>query len=341
MRIAIIGMGKMGLLHGAILNALENVEVCALADSSKFLTGFAKNLTHLPTYTDYITMLDKESPEAVVIATPVFLHRAMAQECVQRGIPFFLEKPLALNAREAESLVESLAQTNLITMVGYMMRFAESFTKAKDIVDSEVLGKIINFRSQIYVSQLFKTGKGWRYEKKESGGGVVIGQATHLIDLLHWYFGPVERVSAQIKNWYSQEVEDFAHAYLSFKNGVTGWLDSSWSIRHHRLMEITIEIDAENGNLIVTNDFVKFYLDQPVDNLSAGWHNYLRPELFKGVSFDVGGTYYTLQDQHFVEAVRSGKQVDSDVRNAFEVQKIVDAIYMSAEKYGQPITISP
>ena len=340
MRVAIIGMGKMGLLHGAILNAIDNVEVCALADSSKFLIGFAKNMTHLPTYSDYLTMIDRESPDAVVIATPVFLHIAMANECVKRGIPFFLEKPLALNANEAHALVENLNQVNLVTMVGYMMRFAESFTKAKEILDSKLLGKIINFRSQIYVSQLFKTGKGWRYEKKESGGGVVIGQATHLIDLLQWYFGEVEHVSAHVKNWYSKDVEDFAHAYLSFKNGITGWLDSSWSVRHHRLMEILIEIDAENGNLMVTNDFAKVYLDHSINGISAGWHNYLRPELFSGVQFDVGGTYYTLQDQHFIEAVRSGKQVDSNVKNAFRVQKIVDAIYASAEGYGQPVSLS-
>jgi len=337
MRVAIIGMGKMGLLHGAILNSLKGVNVCALADSSKFLTGFAKNLTHLPTYGDYIAMLDKESPDAVVIATPVFLHVDMAMECATRGIPFFLEKPLAIRAGDAKALVQRLNQTHLVTMVGYMMRYAESFAQAKEIIDSNVLGKIIQFRSQIYVSQLFRTGKGWRYEKSESGGGVVIGQATHLIDLLRWYFGDTESVSAHTKSWYSKQVEDFAHAHLSFTNGVSGWLDSSWSIRHHRLMEITIELDTENGNLIVTNDFVKYYLDQEVDNTPAGWHSYLRPDLFKGVEFDVGGTYYTLQDQHFVEAVRSGKQLHSNVQNAYEVQKIVDAIYRSAEKKGQPM----
>ncbi len=339
MRIGLIGIGKMGLLHGGILNAMNDVEICALVDSSKFLLGFAHNLLKIPIYTDYIQMLEQQKPDAVVIATPVFLHVPMALECARRGIPFFLEKPLSLNSQEATPLIAEVEQKNLVTMVGYMMRYSESFAKAKELLDKGVLGNLITFQSTIYVSQLFKTGKGWRYSKQKSGGGVVIGQATHLIDLLQWFMGPLQMVSAHTKHWYSQEVEDFAHAYFFFQNGVAGWMDSTWSMRHHRLLEITIEINGENGNLIVTNDYVKLYLDTPVQDLNSGWTNFMRPDLYKGVEFDVGGTYYTSQDKAFLEAVQSGQSPDSDVQNAYKVQKIVDAIYDSAGKKGSPVSI--
>jgi len=107
-------------------------------------------------------------------------------------------------------------------MVGYMMRYAETYLKAKSILTSGVLGKVITFGATIYVSQLFRTGKGWRYDKSQSGGGVVIGQATHLIDLLQWFFGPVQSVSARTRGWYSKDVEDFAHAILNFADGLYG-----------------------------------------------------------------------------------------------------------------------
>ncbi|MDZ7291271.1 MAG: Gfo/Idh/MocA family oxidoreductase [candidate division KSB1 bacterium] len=337
MRIAIVGIGKMGLLHAGIMNALDGVEVCAISDTSKYLSGFVKSLTGLPVYDNYLNMLDKEKPDAAVIATPVFLHVPMAKECAQRNIPFLMEKPLSVTSAEAVTLVADIQKRHLTTMVGYMMRYTETFPKAKAILASGVLGDLITFNATIYVSQLFKTGKGWRYNRKESGGGVVIGQATHLIDLLQWYFGPVAMVSAHTKNWYSQEVEDFAHSYFEFTSGLSGWLDSSWSVRHHRLLEMTINVHAENGNLLVTDDFVKLYLEKRTDGYAAGWTNFYKPDLFEGVAIDVGGPQYTRQDVSFIEAVRNRTKVQSDIANAYAVQKIVDAIYLSASKHGEPV----
>jgi predicted dehydrogenase len=339
MKVTIIGIGKMGLLHAGIMNALDGVEICAISDTSKNLLGFVKNLKDLPVYDEYLNMLDKEKPDAAVLATPVFLHVPMAKACAQRNIPFLVEKPLSLTGADAEALVADVRKRNLITMVGYMMRYTETFPKAKEILDSGALGKLITFNATIYVSQLFKTGKGWRYNKKESGGGVVIGQATHLIDLLKWYFGPAESVSAHTKNWYSQQVEDFAHVHFEFKSGLSGWFDSSWSVRHHRLLEVTINVHAENGTLTVTDDVVKLYLDKSSNGFAAGWNNFFKPDLFKGVAIDVGGPQYTRQDVSFVEAVMNKKQVESDVQNAYEVQRIVDAVYASAEKHGEPVRL--
>ncbi|MFQ6113936.1 MAG: Gfo/Idh/MocA family protein [bacterium] len=340
MRAVVIGIGKMGLLHAGIINALDGVEVCAISDTSKLLLSFARNLKkNVYVYDDYIRMLDNEKPDLAVITTPVFLHVPMAKQCVQRDIAFFVEKPLSVGSNDAAHLVEEIEQKNLTTMVGYMMRYVETFAQAKKIIESGALGKLIHFNATIYVSQLFKTGKGWRYKKEESGGGVVIGQATHLIDLLKWYFGPVDLVSAHTKNWYSQEVEDFAHVHFEFKNGLTGWLDSSWSVRHHRLLELHILLHGENGDLTVTDDVIKLYLDKGSNGFAAGWTNLYKPDLFEGVEIDLGGPQYTRQDMTLIEAVRSGKKVESDVKNAYEVQTIVDAIYTSAANHGQPVKV--
>ncbi len=340
MRVAVIGVGKMGMLHAGIMNSLEGVELCAISDTSNLLLTFAKNLKKgIGVYDDYVKMLDQEKPDVAVITTPVFLHVPMARECVKRGIHFLVEKPLCAFSSEATELVQEVEAKNLTTMVGYMMRYVETFAKAKEIIDSGALGQLVTFSATIYVAQLFKTGKGWRYKKQESGGGVVIGQATHLIDLLRWYFGEVEFVSGHVRSWYSTEVEDFAHAYFKFKNGLSGWLDSSWSKRHHRLLEINIEINGEFGNLVVNDDVVKLYLDKTMNGYRAGWNNYFKPDLFQGVEIDVGGPQYSRQDIAFVEAVKRGGKVGSDLRNAYEVQKLVDGIYKSAEQNGAPVTV--
>lgn len=340
MKVAVIGVGKMGLLHAGIMNYLDGVELCAISDTSTFLLSFARNFKkNINVYHEYLKMLDKESPDVAVITTPVFLHVPMARECVKRDIAFLVEKPLSVVSNDAKDLVQESEDKNLTTMVGYMMRYVETFAKAKQIIDSRVLGRLITFKATIYVSQLLKTGKGWRYNKKESGGGVVIGQATHLIDLLQWYFGPIGLVSGHTRNWYSKEVEDFAHVYFEFKSGLTGWFDSSWSVRHHRLLEITIDLNAEYGNLFVSDDVVKLYLEKSSNDYGLGWTNFFKPDLFQGVEIDVGGPQYTRQDDSFIEAVRNGKKVETDVKNAYEVQRVVDCIYASAAKHGAPVGI--
>ena len=339
MNVAVVGVGKMGMLHAGIMNGFDDVNLCGMCDASKFLLGFAKNLTQVNAYTDYRKMLDKEKPDALLITTPVFLHIPMALECVERGLPFFLEKPLSLKGEESEELVQRIDERNLVTMVGYMMRYSETFARAKQVIDSGALGEIITFSSTIYVAQLFKTGKGWRYSKEKSGGGVVMGQATHLIDLLGWYFGRVNYVSGHTRAYYSEEVEDFAHVHFEFENGTTGWMDSTWSKRHHRLLEISIEINAKNGNLTVNDDELKFFLDSPAGGYDDGWTIINKPDLFAGVEFDIGGPHFSRQDRAFVDAVKSNRQVESNVKNAQAVQKIVDAIYHSAEHHGEPIKI--
>ena len=341
MRVGVIGIGKMGMLHAGIMNALEDVELCAASDNSKFLLGAAKGLKEtLGVYDDYVDLLDNEKPDVAIIATPVFLHVPMAVACVDRNIPFFVEKPLCPKSHDAEHLIEEIERRNLKTMVGYMMRYVETFMKTKELLDSGVLGRFITFNASIYVSQLFTTGKGWRYNKEESGGGVVASQATHLVDLLRWYFGPVERVSGHTINWYSEEVEDFAHVHLEFKSGLTGWFDSSWSMRHHRLLQINIQCHAENGTLFVSDDFVKLYLDEGTNGFASGWTHFNKPDLFEGVVIDVGGPQYTRQDIHFIDSLKQNKKVESDARNGYEVQKIVDKIYESAMKLGEPVTVT-
>jgi len=340
MKLAVIGVGKMGMLHAGIMNGLEDVELCSVSDNSKFLLGAVKSLKKdVTTYDDYRSMLNNEEIDIAVIATPVFLHIPMAIECTKRNIHFFLEKPLCIKSDEANSLIDEINSRSITTMVGYMMRYVDTFMKAKEIIDSGALGKLITFNGATYVSQLFRTGKGWRYSKKESGGGVVIGQSSHLIDLIKWYFGPVDLVSAHTINWYSKEVEDFAHVNLEYENGLKGWFDSSWSIKHHRLLQITLEIHAENGNLFVSDDYVKLYLDSSSNGFNTGWTNFTNPDLFKGVEIDLGGPQYTRQDADFINAVKKNQKVESDIGNAYYVQKIVDRIYDSASNHGEPLKL--
>lgn len=340
MKVAILGAGKMGLLHGAILGAMPEVQVCAVADSSRFmLDALACLRPELKTYLDYARLLDEAGPDAAVIASPVSLHVPMALACADRRVPFLVEKPLGMTAQECAPLIEACAKRSLVTMVGFMMRHLDSFAHARAVLRTGALGELVSFEATMYVAQLFRRGKGWRYDPAKSGGGVVIGQAIHLLDLLRWYFGEVERVSARTLSPYSESVEDFCHAQLEFEGGLLGWLDASWSMRHHRLVEARLHVHGTEGELIVTDDELRLFLESPRQGYAAGWTAWRHPQLFRGVEFDVGGPQYTRQDRTFVDAVATRATVECDVTSAYRVQKVVDAIYQSAVAKGEPVDI--
>ncbi len=323
-----------------MVNGLQSAEFAAVADTSDLLlNGLGENMPGVATYRDYERMLDERALDAVFITSPTHLHVPMAMACAERGLPFFVEKPLGTSAAGVRPLVEAVSRSPVTNMVGYMGRDIDSFRHARGLLESRTLGRLIHFRATMYVSQLFKPGKGWRYEKEKSGGGVLITQNSHLIDLLRWYFGPVAWVSGQTKSWYSKSVDDFAHAYLGFESGLTGYLDTSWSMRHYRTVEIAIEVEGEGGTLTVNDDQVKLFLDEPQGDRRSGWSTWRKPDLFRPVEVDVGGPQYTHQDARFLEAVASRGQVENDVSSAYRVQEILDAIYESSAAGGKRVTV--
>lgn len=340
LKVGVIGFGKLGLLHAAVVNGLKSAELVATADTSDVLLSVLKeNSPRVNTYKVYERMLDEESLDAVFIASPTNLHVPMAMQCAKRNIPFFVEKPLGISGDDVRPLIKTANERKLTNMVGYMGRQIDTFAHAKHLLKDGPLGKLIHLRASMYVSQLFKKGKGWRYDKAKSGGGVLSTQNSHLIDLLQWYFGPVESVSGQVKSWYSGSVDDFAHAYFTFECGLTGYMDTSWSVRHHRMVEINIDVQGETGTLSVNDDTVRLFLDEPKGVLPSGWTQWRKPDLFRPVEIDVGGAQYTLQDAEFLSAVSEGRTVECDVNSALHVQEVIDAIYASSEDGGRSIRV--
>ena len=333
LRVGVIGLGKMGLLHGAITEALDGTELVAAADSEKLLPGFMKELKPSMTmYGDFHKMLDGADIDAAIITTPVHLHVPIAIECAKRNVHYFCEKPLSIDGESAAELLRLTRKNDVISMVGYMMRYLDTFREGKRILDSGVLGDLIMFNSSIYVGQLFKKGKGWRYDKEKSGGGVLMNQGSHLVDLLLWYFGKAKRVSGNLIHQYAGSVEDFAHGNFEFENGLKGWMDTAWSKRHHRLVDSEINIQGENGTLEVTDDEVKIFLDEARGDFDAGWSVMNKTDLYTGVPFDIGGPQYTEELIAFYKAISAGNRVESDIGSALRVQRVIDAFYLSSEE---------
>ena len=339
-RCGVIGLGKMGLLHASLANAIEGSQLAAICEPNRTIRNWFETFgSNIPTYQNYEDMLDAVPLDAVFICTPPSSHIQIATACVRKGCHVFIEKPLSLTAEGVKPLVELLKQMGKIGMVGYMMRYAETFSKAREIVSHGALGQVLACRGATKVSQNFKEGKGWRYSRKESGGGVLIAQGIHVVDLMCWMLGTPHSVNLRSNSYYSRTVEDFVQALFSWKDDTIGSLDSSWSVDGHRLMLTSLEMTCENGTLAVDDDTVRFFLRKTSGSYKEGWTSMSKPELSTGQAADIGGALYTKQDEAFLRAVRGQGEIESDVRSAWTVQHVIDCLYQSASENGATVDL--
>jgi len=332
MKAGIIGLGKMGLLHTGILNSMPDVEITSIAEKDgivrKYITDAIPNAT---VYDDYEKMLENENLDFVYITTPSHTHLPAMQSCIENNINFFVEKPLAKNQDDARQVCTKLKETSLITGVGYNGKFISTFSKAKQLLDSKILGNIFEVKSSMFVSNIFSKPSGWRYKKQLSGGGVLLEFGCHLIDILLWYFGDIKNVNGKTRKIYS-DVEDEASMTMIFTNGIKGELNTSWSKPGYRMPEINVTISGSNGNMRINQDFIQIDLNEPSPEFNKMNFRIYKQELESGVSFDVGGPDYTLEDMYFVDCVKNNKKSFNDVFQASKTQSVIEAMYVSDEK---------
>jgi predicted dehydrogenase len=325
-RVAIIGFGKMGLLHGALLNQIQDVELVAIVDKSTMIRrAFRSVLPTVRYYNAHEKMLQAEdSLDAVVIATPIFSHAQIVTAAINCGLHVFVEKPLAMTYSEAIGVKDVWSsKPNLIVQIGFDHRWMATFRECKGLLDKRELGRIRHVRAEMYIGDVLSPQKGWRYDPKTSGGGVLIDFTVHLIDLLHWFFGEVTEVSMNAKRVFSEKVEDEIEGKLKFKDGFFATINSSWSSPVHRKSYTRLEIEGCNGSVTVT--------DQTIDiAVAESRARYSDPELYSGYFMDIAGPHFSLQMQDYINCIKSKRRPNADLTSAIYVQKIVDNMYRSA-----------
>jgi predicted dehydrogenase len=335
LRGAVIGFGKLGLLHSGLVSGMQGSELVAIVETSPLMQRVInEHFQGVSVFDSVDELILGREIDFAIVATPTGSHVELASLLVRHNIPVFIEKPLALNSAQAKPLVKELSDNWVPNMVGYMGRYIDSFRHAKHIIEVGALGPIQVVRSSMYIEQLLKPGQGWRYDPSVSGGGVLITQNSHVIDKLLWLFGDIAEVSGQTNSFVSQTVEDHAHAFFKFESGAVGFLDASWSVRHFRTPTINIHAQGENGTIDVSDDEVRLYLDEPRSGFYRGWSRWRTPDLYEPVQLDIGGPQYTRQMEDFLGAVRDWKSVSSDVTSALKTQAVIDAAYESARTNG-------
>lgn len=257
----IIGIGRMGGLHAfnikrRLAGKLRLTAVCDL--NQKKLDKY--NGSNIATYKDYKEMLDKADIEAVIIATPHYSHCEIARYALEKGIHTLVEKPLAVDTLDAQKTIE-LAEKHKDTlfMIMFNQRTNNVYIKAKEIIESGKLGKIKRanwiitdwYRSQSYYDQ-----GGWRAKWKSEGGGVLINQCVHQIDIFQWLLGMPKSVRANCKTVNRKiTVENDVTAYFEYEDGFNAVLIAS---THDMPGTNRLEITGNCGRIIVEKSKLRF-----------------------------------------------------------------------------------
>lgn len=222
LRIAVSGAGIIGRRHiETILSQPKLFKLAAVADP--FVDPTRYNLEGAMWFADEKEMLDHAKPEAVIIASPNNLHGFQGQLCCERGIHFLVEKPVTATLEEAERLVRAVKASGVKTLVGHHRRYLTAVKKAKSLVAKGSLGTLVA-ASVVWATrkpdEYFKAA--WR---SQPGGGPLLINAIHEIDLLRHLCGEIRSVSGLVSNAIRKfAVEDTAAAVFEFENGCLGTL---------------------------------------------------------------------------------------------------------------------
>ena len=222
---AIIGLGVIGKVHASVICSLENSQLIAVCDTDPAKKESCPEGAAF--YTDIDELLCKEKPDVVHICLPHFLHYPTAKKAAEAGINIIAEKPLAMNVKEGEKFCTLEQKYKVKICLCMQNRLNDTTQKLHGLLQSSEYGKVIGVRGSVawYRSNEYYEASPWRGIMAQSGGGCMINQAIHTMDLMQYFAGsPIVSVKGSIGQIldYGVETEDTAAGRIIFENGATG-----------------------------------------------------------------------------------------------------------------------
>ena len=269
-KFAIIGTGMIAERHAKALKAAGHAELAGVFDlKMERARDFSKANDNIKVYAGFEELLEDVAIDAVTIATPTGAHMDVAVPVARAGKHILCEKPLDINLEKADRIIQECQANKVILSAVFQARFSENVRLIKEALDKGRFGKLILASAQVkwFRSQEYYDSAGWRGTWKMDGGGALMNQSIHLIDLLLYFAGEPLELSAYTGTLtHNIEVEDTACASIKFKNGALGVIEASTSCAPG--FPRKLELSGEKGSVILEGDAItrwQFSEDQPED----------------------------------------------------------------------------
>ena len=225
-KVGLIGCGGNGRGHAKTVNALDGADVVAVCDMDGERAKLAAEEVQAEAYTDMHKLLERDDLDAVYLSLPVFAHGEPEQAVIDRGLPFLVEKPVARDMATAKRIEKQVADTGLMTAVGYQLRYGESATKTRELLRDKTVCLVVG---KYWSGSGRASKKGWQTTMAQSGGQL-LEQATHTLDMMRYLCGDVAEVSCMSATRTLDDIDcpDTHVVQLKFASGALGVITTYW-----------------------------------------------------------------------------------------------------------------
>jgi len=313
-RFGIVGCGRIAQTHLQALATLPEAKLTAAVENRQAAGEAVAAQHNSKLFADYRESAILDVVDAVIICAPPNLHHSMARHFLERGIHVLCEKPLTITSTEATDLVKLADEKDAQLMMASKFRYVDDIIKAKAIIESGILGRIILYENS-FCAKISMADR-WNATRSVSGGGVLIDNGSHSADIARYLLGPIVQVQAQPGiTTQGLEVEDILRVQFVTRGGVLGTFDLSWSITK----------DSKN--------YIQIFGSE--GTLQVGWKGsrYCQDGSSKWIPFGTGYDKvksFASQHSNFIACIRGKDKPVITPQDSLASVQVVEAAYRSA-----------
>jgi len=329
LRIAFTGTGYISKVHAAAAKTAGAELAAVVNHKPESMAGFARELGIPRQYANINDMLKDGGVDAVVISTPNYLHAPETIAALSAGVHVMAEKPMAMNAAEAEAMAKTSQKSGALLMVAHCWRFDPEVRWLKDQVAAGKLGQIV--RTKGYGVHVNWGPGGWFTQKQFAGGGAMADMGIHALDTARFLLGDPKPVSvyARIGTYYKNfDVDDTGVIIVNWDSGATSYIESGWWQPHADGPEAATQLYGRSGFGQLFPTGLRLPNDQIVN---PGFAHPREPHCPQSL--------YDSQIAYFIKCIREGRTPTPGGMEGWLNMKVVDAAYESA-RTGQVVNIT-
>jgi len=313
LRFGIVGAGGIAQAYAKAFRDTNIADLVAVADvRTEFAEAIAQSIGAKP-YASHKEMADAENLDAVVVCTPPVTHRNICAELANCGLHVLCEKPLAIDSESAREMFDAAVQNNVKLTMATKFRYATDVIRAKSIVSSGILGDIILFEN-CFTGHVDMSQR-WNSNPEISGGGVLIDNGTHSVDIIRYFLGPVAEVQVVEGRRIQQlDVEDTVRMFVRTNDSTLGSIDLSWSMNKEQ--SYYLSIFGSHGTVLVGWKDSKYRRSNDTDWVQFG-EGYNKFQAFRG------------QIENFTRAIRGEDKLLVSPEDALASVEVIETAYDS------------
>ena len=311
LRLGIVGTGAISRAYAEAVKDIEDVVLSAACDTDRSAVHEFGELTGCNVYTNLIKMLIVEDLDGVVVCTPPVTHESVSSAALEAGAHVLCEKPLAIDIESADRMTALALRKGLLITMASKFRFVDDVRAARDLAASGIVGEIVLVENAFTSS--VDMARRWNSDPAVSGGGVLMDNGTHSVDILRFFLGQLRDVKAfEGRRLQTPRVEDTVRLFARNECGVIGTADLSWSI--NKELDTFLRIYGTEGTILVGWKESKYRLRS-----SPEWTVF-------GKGYDKVAAFRK-QLINFTDAIRGETDLDVTMADAVASIEVISAAY--------------